>query len=402
MRRLSIALVVLAAFASTAVGQSSSRHRAVQPPSIPAEYRDLYAQLTSQLAAAEAQVAPMHPELQPPPLYATELLPANGNRGADLLRSGTIDGVRLYLDRLQLLGVQGVVFAVPYPLLLDRYPNSAQYVDFYRQVMAELRKRGMTVDIESSVVFANSPFSSIAWDYSKTTFAQFVQDRHSMAATIVSQLAPDYLDLGGEPDTEAKLTGFTQLNTPAVWAQTTAQIIQGIDRGSTKIGVGIGTWSNVAFVDAESALPIDFIALHIYPIDATSISTAFQAASIARGRGKSVILDEAWLFKARPGESGNIAADATVFGRDAFSFFAPLDQRFLRWIDDFARAEHVAFVSPFWSTYFFAYIPYADAASSLPYSDIVQQVNAAASQNILRGVFSATGKSYGGLIANAQ
>jgi hypothetical protein len=311
-------------------------------------------------------------------------------------------GVRAYLDALQGLGVRGVVFAIGYPLLLDRFPGSAQYLDFYRQVMAEARTRGMTVDIESSVIFANSPFSSITWDYTKTTFAQFVQDRHDMAAKIVTELAPDYLDLGAEPDTEARLTGYAQLNTPATWAQTINTIIQGISRGSTKIGTGVGTWNAVSFVDAESAVPIDFIALHIYPIDATSIATAFQAAAVARAHGKAIILDEAWLFKARAGESTSIASDPTIFGRDAFSFFAPLDEEFLHFLDGFARVEGVSFVSPFWSSYFFSYIPYTAATASLPYADIVQQVNSAASQNIVRGQSSVTGAYYAALIAGQR
>jgi hypothetical protein len=394
----SLALVLLLVSALDA--GAAARLRVVTAPfGVPVVYSDLYAQLAVDLTAAVGQLAPLHPDLGTRPVYAAELLPANGNRGTDLLQTSTMGGVRAYLDALQRLGVRGVVFPIGYPLLLDRFPGSAQYLDFYRQVMAEVRARGMTVDIESSVAFANSPFSSITWDYSQTTFAQFVQDRHDMAAKIVAELKPDYLDLGAEPDTEAKLTGFAQLNVPANWAQTISAITQGISRDSTKIGTGVGTWNNVSFVDAESALPIDFIALHIYPVDAGSIATALQAVTIARAHGKAVVIDEAWLFKARAGESTSIASDTTVFARDAYSFFAPLDQQFLRFLDDFARVDGVSFISPFWSSYFFSYIPYTTATASLPYSAIVQQANSAAAQNIVRGQSSATGAYYASLIA---
>jgi hypothetical protein len=392
------AAVFLLAFAAAWHAHAQRRRAAVPPGGVPPAYADLYAQLAGQLAAAEATVAPLHPELQPKPLYAAELLPANANRGPALLQPGVIAGVRVYLDRLLQLGVRGVVFPIGYPLLVDRFPNSGQYLQFYRQVMAEARQRGMTVDIESSVMFANSPFSPVQWDFAATPFSQFVAERRAMTATIVAQLAPDYLDLGAEPDTEAKLTGYAQLNSPAVWAQTIGQIIQGLDRGATKIGTGLGTWDSVAFAEAEAALPVDFIALHIYPIDAGSIANGIQAAAIARSHGKSVIVDEAWLYKLRPGESTSIAADANIFMRDAFDFFAPLDQRFLRFADAFARAEHVAFLSPFWSVYFFAYLPYTPGVESLPYGEVVAQANARAAQAIADGTVDATGAAYAAII----
>ncbi|HSP14545.1 MAG TPA: hypothetical protein VLV78_07330 [Thermoanaerobaculia bacterium] len=394
MRRLIIILLFVAAAA-----HGATRRRAVQPPQgIPPSYADLYSLLSAQLDAAEAKVAPLHPELGKQPVYAAELLPANANRGPALLQPGTMDGVRAFLDRFQQLGINGVVFNVPYPVLVDRFPSSADYLQFFKQAVAESRKRGMTVQIESSVLFANSPFSPVSWDYSTTPFSQFTQERHDMTAKIVAQLAPDYLDLGAEPDTEAKLTGYTQLNVPSLWSQYIAAVIRGIDRGSVRLGAGLGTWNSVAFVEAESLLPLDFVSLHIYPIDATSIATAFQAADIIRGRGKQIVIDEAWLFKMRPGESTSIAADTTVFARDSLSFFAPLDQRYLRFLDAFARAKGVVLISPFWSTFFFAYQRWAPGFEALSYDQVVAQVNSIAAANVVKGQYSATGYYYSRLI----
>jgi len=391
---LVVILVASSAFAD--------RRHAVRNTGVPAAYADLYDLLSAQLDAAQAQVAPLRPELRPQPIYAADLLPANANRGTDLLRPQAMDGVRAFLDRFQQLGIRGVVMTLGYPLLLDRFPNSAQYLQFYKQVVAEVRGRGMTVEIESSVLFANSAFSSISWDYSRTPFSQFVQERHDMISKIVTELAPDYLELGAEPDTEAKLTGYAQLNVPSVWAQSIGQIIAGIDRGSTKLGTGIGTWDPISFVDAEVQLGIDFIGLHIYPMDSSSMVTAFQAASMARAHGKPIVIDEAWLYKMRPGESTSIAGNATIFGRDAFDFFMPLDQRFLRFLDDFARAEGVTLISPFWSTYLFGYLPYSQATAALSYDQIVAQVNAIAATNIVKGFATPTGAYYGMLIGGRR
>jgi hypothetical protein len=375
------------------------RHAVTPPVGVPAAYRDLYSTLTDQLAAAEAQLTPLHPESGPQPVYAAELLPANCNRGEALLQPGAITGVQLYLDRLRQLGLNGVTLPIGYPLLADRFPRSAEYLQFYRLVAAEVRNRGMTLDIESAVMFANSPFSPVRWDYSTMTIADLARERHDMIAKIVTELAPDYINLGSEPDTEAQLTTFTQLNTPAGYSQHLGAIIQGVDRGRTKIGAGIGTWDNLAFLDAEVLLPLDFIALHIYPLTSANAATAIDACDRARAHQKRIIVDEAWLFKQRPGEPATVAADTAIFSRDAFAFFGPLDQQFLHYLDDLARAEGIEFISPFWSGYLFAYVQYNQATGSLAYSDLVGQVNAAVVQNLINGAYSSTGRYYGSLAA---
>ena len=389
-------LVIALTIALPAAAQTT-RHHVIAPSPIPDSYRSLYQQLQNNLNAAQAQIDPFQAQSMKPPLYAAELLPANGNRGTDLLQPGVMTGVTTYLDRLKQLGIRGVVFPVGYPLLLDRFPNSAQYLDFYKQVVAEAHKRGMVVDIESSVVFANSPFSSITWDYSQTTYDQFLVDRHTMAQRICSQIVPDYLDLGAEPDTEARLTGYTQLDTPAGWSNAISHIIDGLVRTSTKIGTGAGTW-DTRFVELETALRIDFISMHIYPVDPVSIANAFQLAAVARAHGKAIVMDEAWLFKARSNESVTIAADTKIFQRDSYSFFVPLDQQFLNFLDDFCRVQGVSFVSPFWSSLFFSYIPYNATTATLSYPDTVLQVNTAAAANIQSGRYSTTG-SYWGYLA---
>jgi hypothetical protein len=276
------------------------------------------------------------------------------------------------------------------------------YVSFYRNVVAEARRRGMTVEIESAVVFANTPFSSVRWDYSNLTVERLTRERREMISTIIEQIAPDYLDLGAEPDTFARLTGLRELNDPARYADHIAALIKGIDRKKTKIGAGFGTWSNPEFARREAELPIDFIALHIYPVDAQAFANAAEGCRIAREKKKEILLDEVWLYKANPGEVTNIASNAKVFARDAFSFWAPLDQRFLRLISNFARAEKIKLVSPFWSTYFFSYIDYDTGVSQLPYADLVQLVNSTATRSVMTGRFSVTGVAYHDLIASRR
>jgi hypothetical protein len=372
-----------------------------QPVTVPPEYRALVSQIDRTLRPLERQYQKAARSGRRP-VYAAELLPANGNRGDQLLDLNSLQGTRVWLTRFAQLGIRGVVLAVPHPLLMRSYPGSSMYLSFYRNVINEARGRGMTVEIESSVVFANSPFSSVRWDYSKSSVEQLMRDRREMIGTIVRELAPDYLDIGAEPDTEARLTGKRELNDPARYAQYLAGILSGLDRRKTKIGAGVGAWSSPDFVSREVFLPLDFIALHLYPVSAQTFADAAEVCRIAKQAHKEVIIDEAWLYKAMPGEVTDIASNARVFARDVFSFWAPLDQRYLRLVSDFARAQHISFVSPFWSTYFFSYIDYDAGAAQLPYSDLMRDVNSGATRAVMDTRFTDTGVFYHDLIAGKR
>ena len=50
--------------------------------------------------------------------------------------------------------------------------------------------------------------------------------------------------------------------------------------------------------------------------------------------------------------------DCTVWARDAFSFWAPLDQQFLNALSNSSYWKQTLFFSPFWTKYFYAYLDY--------------------------------------------
>src|SRR5438874_2350439 len=83
---------------------------------VPTEYRALYSQIDQTLRPLEKQFQ-RAARSGPRPMYGAELLPANGNRGDQLLDLHALQGARLWLSRFAQLGVRRVVFAVPYPLL---------------------------------------------------------------------------------------------------------------------------------------------------------------------------------------------------------------------------------------------------------------------------------------------
>lgn len=192
----------------------------------------------------------------------------------------------------------------------------------------------------------------------------------------------DYLNIGAEPDTAARLAGKERLNDPEGRAEVIRAILAGLERGRTRMAAGIGTWGDPAFVRAYlSRTDLDAIALHIYPVGRRTLATTYAVLDIARRAKKPVLVDECWLYKAGPGEGQTIAANEAGFQRDLWSFWAPPDQRFLRLVDRFARREGVVFVSPFWSHQYFAYLDYDPSLDGRPYREVneryLRQVRAA-------------------------
>jgi hypothetical protein len=383
-----------------AVPTASAFSGATQTAQVPPAYQQLYSTLKSSLDDFNATLAIMG-QGRASPIFGAELLPANSNRGDALLAPNTMQAVSLYLDRLKELGVGGVTFPVGFPLYTPSFPNYQAYVQFYKQVVQEVRNRGMVVEIESSVLFANSAFSPITFDYSKLTFQQFELQRKEMIAALIQDLQPDYLDLGAEPDTQYKLTGFKEFSSPESYTAYVNYILDGLNRGNTKLGAGSGTWVSDAYVQSLAAnTNLDFIALHVYPIVGPTLQRLLTFSDIAKQHAKLVILDEAWLYKVGTLQTQSIASNVDVFRNDAFSFWAPLDQEFLAAMVTAAKLEGIDYISPFWTMQFFGYVDYTSDTANLSYQDLAAMLGKVASQNTLNNQFSATGTFYGQLAGN--
>ncbi|MEM3659840.1 MAG: hypothetical protein QXU11_05425 [Thermoproteota archaeon] len=365
--------------------------------SVPLEYCALYSRLKSSLDDYEKHLDSRSYEAGEI-IFGAELLPANANRGPDLLKPESVEGVRLYLDRLKDLGVQGVTIAVNYPLYLQDFDRYQEYVEFYEQVAEEVRIRGMKLDVEAGVIFSGTVFSSLSLNYSGLTFEEYKVEKRQMIINILMSLRPDYLTIGAEPDTESGLLGLSELNNPEKYTKLVNYVLNGLERGETKIGAGIGNWGNIEYVRRFcSETSLDFIVIHVYPVFGGLLYKIDDVSKIARQHGKKIMINEAWLYKVdRP--VPNIAATAEVFRLDAFSFWAPLDQQFLAVLVKSARVNGIEYVSPFWSTYFFAYVDYNWNTARLSYGELSEMVNREAVKNIMAGKLSSTGEFYRELI----
>ncbi len=140
---------------------------------------------------------------------------------------------------------------------------------------------------------------------------------------------------------------------------------------------------------------IDFVDLHIYPVNDNLLDKLITYADQAHACGKPVAISEAWLQKQRDAEFAQIDAvfDNTIYACDAFSFWSPLDQKFLISLTKFAHLKRLLYFSPFWSKFFWAYLDY-DKVGRLPKQDLMTESARTSAAGIRDGTMTSTGAAY--------
>ena len=395
------ALLVVLALAGSLVGCRTAGKPTPESsaPPVPEQYLQVYSTLATALDKFGKHLDGKEPAEGFQVTFGTELLVANANRGPDLLKPQAIQGVALFLDRFQEMGIGGVTIAVSYPLYSPDFPRYEEYVAFYKQVAREVRQRGMKLDVEAGVVFANTPFSPFEDSFTGFTFEQFKTIKKRMFEAIIRDLQPDYLNIGAEPDTAADLTGIRELLDPQKYREYVDYVLDDLEKGKTKVIAGIGSWGNLAYVRALAQTDLDALDIHIYPVVGNCLANAVAIAEIAAQNGKGLVLDECWLYKEDRLAASGVAAAPEAFKRDSYSFWEPLDKQFLTEMAQFARAYRVEYVSPFWSNFFFATLEYDAAYEGLSYTEVVALANQVTSINVVDGKLSPLGKHYQQVIA---
>lgn len=195
---------------------------AAPAPGVPAEYADLYATLEGRLKAIDGYVSARWAGQKYDVLFSAELLVANANQGEVLLREQAWQGVLLNLDRYQLLGVGAVKVAIKYPILIPAFPRSAEYLEFYKRLSVELKRRNLKFLAQMTAAFREPAFSSVpvAPYYAGLTHERYRQEKRQMAEIIIREIRPDLLTLENEPQTQAQNTGLQ------VTVQTFTELIQ--------------------------------------------------------------------------------------------------------------------------------------------------------------------------------
>jgi fibronectin type 3 domain-containing protein len=362
-------------------------------PPIPAGYCTTIAnELTGDLQTFNTQLA-TPPTWTPvpggPTLYAGTLSEADSDTGPQISGANYFASVQLQLQELKAMGIQAVSVPVGFPVLYEPFYGSqaalTPYLTFYTNVAKAVRGAGLKLIVDNEILFSNdiqAGWSNMNAFYSTLTWPQYIVARASMAATIEQYMQPDYLMLANEPDTEAIQTGQTNLNNPVdaalmISGEITAVEAEALTLGllhGPQLGAGFGTWlppsgvsSLVAYVTSYIALPLDYIDMHLIPVNAETennfLGNTLTIASMAAAVGKPVAIGQAWLSKSLASEWA-VLGDDVIRARNPFSFWAPLDAYFLQTLQALGNYTNMVYVAPDLPIYFFAYQTYGGTTAN--------------------------------------
>lgn len=373
---------------------SPSRHAAPTP--VPAKYQQLYEHLSANLDAYQAAIRAMPAApAAAPGVAGAELLPANGNRLKALLSATTLRSVDAWLDRFRAMGIRGVTLGIKLPMLLPRFgPDAGAYTTFYATVADHARDRGLTVDVELGALFCGTAYAACTAPFDGS-YEQFVADTVAQARIVIRRVRPTMLNILSEPTTEASLTRVQAFQTPAGVGRYVHDVLDGIGaRRSTKVGAGGASWLAPTYDRAILKQDVDFLVMHIYPVSAHIAANIVTDTALARRAHKPIVADEVGLYKTdRPAQSGAATAN-TIYRLDAFSFFQPLDIRFLTITSQWAKKAGAAYLSPFWAGQFFAYLKWTPALDALSFPALTRASNQAIATAFRAGQVTRYGRTW--------
>lgn len=381
--------------------------RAATPPGVPVAYQDLYNTLNGDLGIFNNTLNSLWNGSKYPVVFAGNLTNANANSGPQLINPGYYSGVQLQLQALKAIGAQAVMIQVGFPMLYVPFFSSQkeyqQYVSFYQQVAADVRAAGMKIIVENDVLMSKG--AQAGWNtaafYETLNWTQYQQARAQTALVIAQTMQPDYMVLLQEPKSEAVMTEQTSLNTPSLAAGMLSQLITSVRQSGVtgmKIGAGVSNWQPqyLQFVQSFVPLPLDFIDMHVYPVNDLThenfMTNALTIANIAAAAGKALTMSEAWMWKMRDSEWGVLNTN-DYRARNPFSFWAPLDAYFLQLMVNFAQYTKMLFMAADGSDYLWVYQDYYLTQTWTPSQILNQEVLLAAQAN-QQGSVTSTGQAY--------
>lgn len=385
-RLVAASIAALAILVALALSTVAIPGRAAPAPAAPPEFADLYSTLDGRLKAIDRYVSSRWGGERHDVVFSAELLAANSNQGEKILGDRAWQVVLFNLERLQPLGIRAVKVALKYPVLVPGFPRSADYLEFFKKLSAELRRRNIKMLAQMTAGFREPVFSSlpVAGHYTGLTLERYRREKRGMAELIIREVRPDFLTIENEPHTQQENTGlpFTVRNVTEI----VQYMLEGLDRHGVLIGAGAGTWDDLSYVQSLARTTIDYIDMHIYPVNRDFVvDKAFQIADVARRANKRLALGEAWLYKSRDSELGGqapVAAAPMLYSRDVFGFWQPLDIEFITAMVKLSHHLKIDFVSFFWSRHFHGYIEYDDSTKDLPPGELFRRANLAAARGM--------------------
>ena len=400
-----------------------------KPPSPPAGYcSTIYGELKGYLDDFNQTLG------NPAPygtLQIAQLQMADSNTGPAISGPDYLNNVMVQVQQLKAMGFDGVKVEVAFPVLYAPFfgGQSAMqpYLNFYQQLAQRLKAMNMKLVVENNVTLSTGTevgWGNVAAYYRTLSWPEFIAGRATMAGTVAQYMQPDFLMLSEEPDNEALNAGQPNLNNPALAATMIAGEITAARLASlhSKLGAGFGTWMGpyspsglMDYLTEYLALPLDYIDMHIYPINteyhglSNFLDNALVIANKAAAALKPVAISESWPWKMEDSEFTVLPPD-TFRARSAFSFWAPLDSYFIQTMEKLARYTRMLYLTSQGNDFFLAYQNYGGTAAnggaanctctteSCSDGEITAQENSLALAAGRSSQYTATGFSYNGLL----
>lgn len=362
---------------------------------VPPEFQSASNDLTALLATFQAQISAGWDGAKSDCLFSAECLAANDSNGINLANDAplphnpsALDIAKLNVDRLADLGAKSITVSVGCPILIKNFyvwanldlGLHARIVTFYMGVSNYARSKHLKIIVET----AFATFSPVGLDTSgylaTLSDLAFKQAWIQNAESVIAVMKPDYITVGGEPDTYLNMVGRPGVfGDAASWGKAVADAMKYIKAYVHRSGVlpvpmlgaGVGSWQSHGsdWLTALLAAGIDFADIHAFPVNGKLLSPNLaDYADQVTAAGKQVGISQAWLWKLGNAEPFTLSHDL-LFARDCFSFWTPLDSAFLTAMVEFCHWKKVAYLSPFWTKYFFNYLDWEVAGSKYDAGD---------------------------------
>jgi hypothetical protein len=358
--------------------------------------------------------------------FASNLMFANSNRGYELFTPNPtfpfpapayqnalyakIDTMLMAFDSL---GYKAVDLTIQYPMLVNSFNKSQYYLDFYVMVAQKIKQKGFKLIIGCQAAFVDSAFgnSNMVVDIKKHYFnpdnnastndtleiTRYKLEKLQMMQTIIDSLAPDYLTLEMEPQTQ-EVNLFNLINYSV---DSTISLINyftsNLNPSTTLIGAGAGTWDDMNFYEEIAATNVDYIDYHIYPPHFDYINNrAFLIDSIADANNKKLIIGESWCYKGTDFEivdiTDPVATSALIYSRDFFDYWQSIDTLFVKSMILLSQQSKVELVQFHWLSIMYGQITYNAAIhNAMSSSQILNQGAQQGYSNMFQFNLSPTG-----------
>ncbi len=371
-----------------------------QDAPVPKKYQVLYAGIERQLGQFEAKIPP--PRHVSAPLRGALLASSPCELPPALNAESRRRATQQELDGFQRAGVELVVLDVCYPLLSPAFHDPRLVLEHYANLANEVRRRDLRLLVRHRALPASHGAIVASGHYVRMGKQHFLRGRYDELKSIALAIQPDYLTVLASPRDDSVNLKLTAADWRRYLQQAASGLQQELGDLTPPLGAGLALWEDVKLLDTFAAVTgIDYVDVRAQlPVLAspTLLQRLIDWPERIRSidAGKRVLVSEAWLYKAAPTDPFRGKLDPSVLARGAYSFWSPLDIRFLQDVMRIARGHGIEAVAAAQPRYLFAYLDFFDPITFRASPRLLMELAERKAEQAMReDALSATGRAFG-------